>query len=312
MTQTEPIQLTHQGRSRGRTLSWACAERNVKQDIKEEIDPMKSEPDDVEVTYQANLKQQKALQKEVVDAQVLEDIWRLKLQLIQSRKDKTSIPTLASTSIPAVSEMQNVVNQGVHHTQSILGDLMLPDPQAIKWTWYRAPLNYSEQLHIDLHKYFEQCEIIFQINRHNYLTEKSKILLARQYLTKPPHDDWNCIVKTKVNPTWTEFKKCLKKSLKNPAMKRQEAFDEYLKLHQQKGQTALKYLRKLKNQLPKLDDDVHRSEALLMKFQLRLLSSNKDCLALLPSKNNYNVNEQATWVTWNKRTNLELLSQSQH
>jgi len=35
---------------------------------------MKSKPDDVEVTYQANLKQQKALQKEVADAQVLEDI----------------------------------------------------------------------------------------------------------------------------------------------------------------------------------------------------------------------------------------------
>jgi len=77
-------------------------------------------------------------------------------------------------------------------------------------------------------------------------------------------------------------------------MKRQEAFDEYLKLHQQKGQTALKYLRELKNQLSKLDDDVHRSETLLMKFQLRLLSSNKDRLALLSSKNNYNVNEQAT------------------
>jgi len=49
-------------------------------------------------------------------------------------------------------------------------------------------------------------------------------------------------------------------------MKRQEAFDEYLKLHQQKEQTALKYLRELKNQLLKLDDDAHRSEALLMKF----------------------------------------------
>jgi len=77
-------------------------------------------------------------------------------------------------------------------------------------------------------------------------------------------------------------------------MKRQEAFDEYLKLHQQKGQTALKYLRELKNQLLKLNDNACRSEALLMKFQLRLLSSNKDRLALLPSKNNYNVNEQAT------------------
>jgi len=95
-------------------------------------------------------------------------------------------------------------------------------------------------------------------------------------------------------------------------MKRQKAFDEYLKLHQQKEQTALKYLRELKDQLLKLNDDVCRSEALFMKFQLKLLSSNKDCLALLPSKNNYNVNEQAAWVTQNKRTNLELLSQSQH
>jgi len=30
--------------------------RNVEQDIEEEIDPMKNESDDVEVTYQANLK----------------------------------------------------------------------------------------------------------------------------------------------------------------------------------------------------------------------------------------------------------------
>jgi len=49
-------------------------------------------------------------------------------------------------------------------------------------------------------------------------------------------------------------------------MKRQEAFDEYLKLHRQKEQTALKYLRELKNQLLKLDDDAHRPEALFMKF----------------------------------------------
>jgi len=47
MTQTEPIQSTHQGRSRERTLSWAHAKRNVKQDIKEEIDPIKGEPDDI-------------------------------------------------------------------------------------------------------------------------------------------------------------------------------------------------------------------------------------------------------------------------
>jgi len=74
MAQTEPIQSACWERSRERTLSWVCAERNVKQDIEEEIDPIKNEPDDVEVTYQANLKQQKALQKEVADAQVLEDI----------------------------------------------------------------------------------------------------------------------------------------------------------------------------------------------------------------------------------------------
>lgn len=40
-------------------------------------------------------------------------------------------------------------------------------------------------------------------------------------------------------------------------MKKQEIFDKYLKLHQQKEQTALKYLRELKNQVSKLDDDAH-------------------------------------------------------
>jgi len=171
---------------------------------------------------------------------------------------------------------------------------MLLNSQAVKWTQYWAPLDYSKQSCIDLLKYFEQCEIIFQIDRHNYLTEKSKILLTHQYLTESSHNDWNCIVKIKVNLTWAEFKKSLKKFLKNSVMKRQETFDEYWKLHQQKEQTALKYLRKLKNQLLKLYDDVYRSETLLMKFWLRLLSSNKNCLALLSLKNNYNVNEQVT------------------
>ena len=77
-------------------------------------------------------------------------------------------------------------------------------------------------------------------------------------------------------------------------MKRQEAFNKYLKLQQQREQTVLKYLRKLKNQLFKLDDDAQRFETLFMKFQLKLLSSNKNHLVFLFLKNNYNVDEQMT------------------
>ena len=51
------------------------------------------------------------------------------------------------------------------------------------------------------------------------------------------------------------FKECLKESLENSAIKRQKTFNKYLKLQQQKEQMTLKYLRKLKNQLFKLDDD---------------------------------------------------------
>ena len=75
-------------------------------------------------------------------------------------------------------------------------------------------------------------------------------------------------------------------------MKRQKAFDKYLKLQQQREQTVLKYLRKLKNQLSKLNNDAQRLKTLLIKFQLELLSSNKNYFVLLSSKNNYNVNEQ--------------------
>ena len=92
--------------------------------------------------------------------------------------------------------------------------------------------------------------------------------------------------------TWADFKECLKEFLENSMMKRQKIFDKYLKLQQQREQTALKYLRKLKNQLFKLDNDAQRFKTLLMKFQLKLLSSNKNCLVLLSLKNNYNVNEQ--------------------
>ena len=90
-----------------------------------------------------------------------------------------------------------------------------------------------------------------------------------------------------------KFKKCLKESLRNSAMKKQKAFDEYLKLQQQKEQMILKYLRKLKNQFFKLNDDVQRSKILFIKFQLKLLLNNKNCFVLLSLKNNYNVNEQA-------------------
>ena len=48
-----------------------------------------------------------------------------------------------------------------------------------------------------------------------------------------------------------------------------------------------------------------------MKFQLKLLSSNKNHLVFLFSKNNYNVNEQMTWIIQNEWINLEILSQYQ-
>ena len=75
--------------------------------------------------------------------------------------------------------------------------------------------------------------------------------------------------------------------------KKQKTFNEYLKLQQQKEQTVLKYLRKLKNQLFKLNNDAKRLKILLMKFQLKLLLSNKNHLVFLFLKNNYNVNKQA-------------------
>ena len=49
-------------------------------------------------------------------------------------------------------------------------------------------------------------------------------------------------------------------------MKKQKAFDKYLKLQQQREQITLKYLRKLKNQLFKLDNDVQKFKTLFMKF----------------------------------------------
>ena len=52
-----------------------------------------------------------------------------------------------------------------------------------------------------------------------------------------------------------KFKEYLKQFLKNSVIKRQKAFNEYLKLQQQKEQMILKYLRKLKNHLFKLNND---------------------------------------------------------
>ena len=311
MARTEPIGRTRRGKSRGRGLSQVPSGRSTDLGLEEEVDLLRAEPGDVETTYQANLKRREALQKEVDDAQVLEDIRQLELRLAQSQNSEVPTRTLGPTPVGVIPVIGEASDQGIRHARGISGDLMLSDPRSIKRTRYRAPPDYSGKSRIELHKYLEQCEIVFQIDAHNYVTDASKILLARQYLMGPPHDDWNRIAKTKVAPTWADFKECLEESLGDPAMERQEAFDEYLKLQQQRGQTALEYLRKLKDQLPKLDDDARRPEALLMKFRLGLLPSNKDRLALLPPKNNYNVDEQAAWVTRNERTNLGTLSQYQ-
>ena len=86
--------------------------------------------------------------------------------------------------------MGEVLDRGTRHTQGISDDLMLPDPQFIKRTQYRAPPDYSEKSRIELHKYLEQCEIVFEIDAQNYTTDTFKILLAQQYLMGPLHDDW--------------------------------------------------------------------------------------------------------------------------
>ena len=194
------------------------------------------------------------------------------------------------------------------HARADLGDLMLPNSWDLKRFKYRQPSDYKGESCIDLNKFLEQCEIVFEVESTYYATDRAKILLARQYLSGPPHDDWNRTVKRLVNPTWKEFQRVLSESLGDPAMERQEAYDHYMKLCQQKGQSAIEYLKQLKEQLPRLDDEARRPESLLMKFKLGLLSSNKDRLALLPPKMNYNVDEQAAWVTRNERTNLGLVN----
>ena len=85
----------------------------------------------------------------------------------------------------------------------------------------------------------KQCKIVFEIDTQNYIINEFKILLTQQYFMKFSYNDWNWIVNMKVIFIWMKFKKCLKKSLKNLAIKRQETFNEYLKLQQQKEQIML-------------------------------------------------------------------------
>ena len=82
--------------------------------------------------------------------------------------------------------------------------------------------------------------------------------------------------------------------------------------------TQVLWMNYLKNYIMNLSNHcllpLHLERTLRIKrfhIQLELLSSNKNHFVLLFSKNNYNVNEQTAWITWNEWTNLEILSQYQ-
>ena len=133
MAQTESIGHTCQGKSRGRELSQIPSGRSTDLGLKEKVNLLQVKPGDVEITYQANLKQQEVLQKEVDDAQILEDIRQLELQLVQSQNSKIPTRTLSSTSVGVISVIEEALDQEIQHAQEISGDLMLLNPQFIKW-----------------------------------------------------------------------------------------------------------------------------------------------------------------------------------
>lgn len=104
------------------------------------------------------------------------------------------------------------------------------------------------------------------------------------------------------------FKWALSEFLRNFVIKYQEIYIHYLCLQQQKKQFTLKYLRQLKNQFLQLNNEIWKFNFLLIKFQLKLLQSNKNRFVLLFLKINYNMNEQIVWITRNEKTNFKLVN----
>ena len=171
---------------------------------------------------------------------------------------------------------------------------MLSNSRVKKWVCYWASSDYVSKFHIALHKFLKQCEIIFKIEIKEYIIMKSHILLAQQYLSETSYNDWNWVWHTLLNFTWVNLQKCLKIFLRDTEMKRQNIYKHYMRLHQQKSQFTIDYLKQLKKQLLHLNDEVQRSESLLIKFKLELLQLSKNCIMFLSSKKNYKVNKLAT------------------
>ena len=101
------------------------SERNTDLNLKKKINFLQTESNDVKITYQANLKQQETLQKEIDDVQILENIKQLKLQLMQSQNSEIFTKILNSISVEVISVIKETSDQKIQYAQEILNNFML-------------------------------------------------------------------------------------------------------------------------------------------------------------------------------------------
>ena len=132
--QTEFIEYICWERSKERKLLQISSERNMNQELKNEMNLLQNESDNIKIIYQANLKRWKVLQKKVDDALIFKDIWWLKLQFVQFHSSEILTEILDSTFIEIISVIRKASDQETQHIQEILSDLMLLNSWFIKWT----------------------------------------------------------------------------------------------------------------------------------------------------------------------------------
>ena len=132
MTQTEFIECTCSKKSRKRELLQISSERSTDLNLKKKMNLLQTESNDIKIIYQANLKQQKTLQKKVDDVQIFKNIKQLKLQLVQSQNSEIFTRILNSIFVEMISVIKEASDQEIQYVQEISDNFILLNSQFIK------------------------------------------------------------------------------------------------------------------------------------------------------------------------------------
>ena len=247
-------------------------------------------------TYEANITRREALEQRLKDLRVQKDIRRLEQEVADAEEESRQGSYVQATSETAPTELRSL-----RHGRTDSGEQMTRDPRPFKRVQFKTPAEYKGDSTSALHKYLEQCEILFELEPSRYESSSSRILFARQYLDGLPREDWTRYIETNKQPTWAEYRTVVATSLGDPASRKQKAYRKWMDAKQQHYQSALQFLEHLKSLLPELDEEIRRPDTIRMRFELGLKEGTREWLAVLPPNNKLTVDEIASYLTQNEK-----------